>query len=394
MNQFTPDDKKAVSDCVKCWAKSGSEKESTESVEEIRRLLNPATDGLKDKAAAEDQALTKAAGLAAHDDLDGMIAELLVAFAPPPSALLDAFALRDTDYWREPGPVIDWIVKDWLPGGRVSLLTGKGGDGKSKLALMLAAQLAMSTEMHSGEDRLWMAGGPMLGQPGRVVFASWEDDRATMRRRLCDWPQARGGDYTKTLPDLLDDRLVFRDLAAFGPLWSLEPNKGSRHTTIGELTPLGKRLRDDAANARLLIVDPLAGAFACNENDRGQVRNFMASWDAWARETRCAVLFIAHPAKTETGEGSEYSGSTDWFGAARSVLTLGKKDLPNHGKKKLPDNGKPRATCLECIKNNYGARPDPLRLDNWQWWCASPWGASPWGNSSAKSASYAPGELA
>ena len=137
---------------------------------------------------------------------------------------------------------------------------------------------------------------------------------------------------------------------------------------MGELTPLGERVRDDAANARLLIVDPLAGAFACNENDRGQVRNFMASWDAWARETKCAVLFIAHPAKTEKGESSEYSGSTDWFGAARSVLTLGKK--------KLPENDQQKATCFECIKNNYGARPERLRLDDWRWWCASPWGDS------------------
>ena len=331
--------------------------------EAIWGIFNPPADDLK--AAAETQSLTKAADLAEAGDLAAMMVELQPTFAPPSSALDAIFAPQQNDYWREAGPKIDWVVDGWLPGGRVSLLTGKGGGGKSKLALMLAAQLAMNTETHSGEARLWMEGGPTLGRPGRVVFASWEDDRATMRWRLCDWPHAvpvskrgRHFDASDTLPHLLGDRLVFRDLAGHGPLWSLDPNNnGSRHTTIGDLTPLGRQLRDDAASANLLIVDPLAGAFACNENDRGQVRTFMASWDAWARETGCAVLFIAHPAKADSGESAEYSGSTDWFGAARAVLTLGRKS----------DD---KTTRFQCIKNNYGALPKPLRLDHWEWWKA------------------------
>ena len=35
-----------------------------------------------------------------------------------------------------------------------------------------------------------------------------------------------------------------------------------------------------------------------NENDRGMVRKFMSSWDAWARKTGCTVLIISHPAKS------------------------------------------------------------------------------------------------
>ena len=44
----------------------------------------------------------------------------------------------------------------------------------------------------------------------------------------------------------------------------------------------------------------------------------MASWDAWARDTGCTVLLIAHPPKTDAA----YSGSTDWHAAARAVWTL------------------------------------------------------------------------
>ena len=43
----------------------------------------------------------------------------------PSAALLNAiFEPTTGDYWREPGPKIDWVVDGWLPGGRVSLLTG------------------------------------------------------------------------------------------------------------------------------------------------------------------------------------------------------------------------------------------------------------------------------
>ena len=43
-----------------------------------------------------------------------------------------------TDWTAEPGPR-QWLVDGWLPAGRVALLSGQGGAGKSRLALQLAA---------------------------------------------------------------------------------------------------------------------------------------------------------------------------------------------------------------------------------------------------------------
>ena len=47
--------------------------------------------------------------------------------------------------WDKPGPPPPrrWLVKDWLPAGRVTLLAGQGGIGKSRLALQLAAGIAI-----------------------------------------------------------------------------------------------------------------------------------------------------------------------------------------------------------------------------------------------------------
>ena len=45
-------------------------------------------------------------------------------------------------------------------------------------------------------------------------------------------------------------------------------------------------------NARLLVVDSLAGAYGSDENTRALVRLFCAGWDRWATDARCAVMLI------------------------------------------------------------------------------------------------------
>ena len=263
--------------------------------------------------------------------------------------------------WTAPGKPTSWLVDGWLPAGRVALLSGEGGRGKSKLAIMLAAGIA--GEPHDPE---WLAGGPDATRHGPVVFATWEDSRDDIRLRLCDWPAAQTGNRSDTLPALLGDRLTVMDCARSGPAWAPGPD-GSRHTsTMGELTATGAAIRTEAEErkAQLLVLDPLAAAFACNENDRGIVRAFMSDWDGWARAISCTVLLIAHPPKS----GADYSGSTDWHAASRAVWTLGLEKYSN--------GNESEGTMLECIKSSYGKKPAPLELTNWKWWKASPWPAA------------------
>ena len=51
-----------------------------------------------------------------------------------------------------------WLINDRLPAGRVALLTGEGGAGKSRLALQLAAGVA------SGGNQ-----GEWISSPGRMI---------------------------------------------------------------------------------------------------------------------------------------------------------------------------------------------------------------------------------
>ena len=261
--------------------------------------------------------------------------------------------------WPTP-PARQWILDGWLPAGRVTLFTGKGGAGKSLLTLGLALALA------AGEDE-WLGnqgeGSPRVrGGAGAVVWASWEDEPDEVWRRA-QWIQDKQGKRPT------EERFVLADLAGRGPLWAPGADgKGSTHTsTLASLTPTGERLRAlcEEHAARLLVLDPLAAAYGSNENDRGLVRSFISSWDRWGRKHDCAVLIIAHPPKSAGGdEGVSYSGSTDWLGGPRSLWAL-EKDKEPQGKASgaKPKNQRGEALKLVNAKNNYAPDSGTVWLD-------------------------------
>jgi len=297
--------------------------------------------------------------------------------------------------WQEPAPDREWVVPAWLPAGAVALFAGRGGIGKSRLALQLAYEVA------SG-GRTWFAGGPQVEprSSGKVVFASWEDDRHEIRRRLEQNPEIQQRlEDQKQDPDFAEDpeslkrtmlrnnlnrylrnrlgnNLVFLDCAGCAPMWAPERG-GSRHTsTMGALTDTGRAIRSTAerTKARLLIVDSLAAGFGCNENDRALVRAFMSDLNGWAARNGVAVLVIAHPPKQgkDAGPDAAWSGSTDWHNASRVVWTLERKTLNEMKGKKAADEEQPWPV-LECVKSNYARRPGPVVLDEepWTWWQAN-----------------------
>ena len=245
-----------------------------------------------------------------------------------------------------------WLIDDRLPAGRVALLTGEGGAGKSRLALQLAAGVASG----GGDQREWIGspdgmmrlGAAVPDDGASVVFASWEDEPDEFYRRL---HQISGQAAPWVKPERLQN-LRIANLVGEGPVWA--PAQGRHISTMAELTVTGERLRRlcEQEDARLLVLDPLAAAYAADENARGLVRAFVSHWDAWGQANNCAVLILAHPPKSA---GVNYAGSTDWQGAARALWTL-KAEID----KSSTDS--PSSWKLEFVKGNYGPRPEPLRL--------------------------------
>ena len=249
-----------------------------------------------------------------------------------------------------PQPV-SFLVENWMPDETLTVLTGAGGAGKSRIALQLAVAIATGAEVFipSSEKRppAGKNAAPKLiaRTPAPVVFAAWETRRAAFANRLAAVCGAEG-------IDACGDRLHYVNMRPAGGLWGAAP--GAHTSTAGSQLPGGDLLLEYAAQAkaRLLIIDPIAAAFVANENDRALVRAFLSTLDQWADDHTCAVLIIQHPPKSDSAQ----SGSTDWRNGVQAVWDLqsGKTD-------KKDDWTKPRT--LKVDKLNEGPIPVSVNVD-------------------------------
>ena len=107
----------------------------------------------------------------------------------------EPFPATDDDTWGGPWPTREWLIPDWFPVGQLGLVTGRGGLGKSRLALQLAGRLAANPPQAGGFLPPGTTSGDMravtralppldLTHAEPVVYASWEDEREEVGRRL------------------------------------------------------------------------------------------------------------------------------------------------------------------------------------------------------------------
>lgn len=320
----------------------------------LEAALPAAADDDADAGAAPDGAEI-AEGLRSQNEAERERVRAKIRKLLSPDAVLSNVL---TDHSPNPPPV-SWLVKGWMPDATLSVLTGAGGAGKSRIALQLAAAVATGAERfietESGAAMLSGPKAPELLDAGPVVFAAWETRLLAWQNRLAA-VCGQGAQRAERIRRLCG-RLHYVNMRPEGGLWGAE--QGAHTSTTGYWLDGGAALLSyaAAARARLLVIDPLAAAFVQNENDRALVRAFLSALDQWAEDHGCAVLIISHPPKADSAQ----SGSTDWRNGVQAVWTLETALVRDEeGKRPLPAPGGERV--LQVDKLNEGAVPPPVYL--------------------------------
>lgn len=254
-------------------------------------------DQLRDLAARRQRLEWLEAETTACADIAAPLREIAVpalACAVRPLACLDLAALAKT----EPEPK-QFIIPRLAPAGEVTLFTGAGAVGKSLLAQQLATALAAGVRT---------LGLDLVKAP--AIYLTCEDDAAQLHWRQSHICRALG--------------VSMASLAGYLHLISLRGQPDNALATIdqGRLNPaplygrVAELLR--STGARMACLDNVAHLFAGNENDRGEVTQFVNLLNRLAGDTGAAILLLGHPNKG----GDTYSGSTAWLNAVRSQVTM------------------------------------------------------------------------
>jgi hypothetical protein len=212
----------------------------------------------------------------------------------PPAGISGPRVVRLSEVRPE---TVRWLWPGYIPSGKVTLLAGDPGLGKSWAALDLAARLTVGGETPDRRSRM---------ERGAVVLLTAEDGLAdTVRPRI----DVQGGDAS--LVHVLDG-IVDRDGHERLP------------SLIEDIEVLEQVV---AANcARLVIVDPLnAYTGRTDSHVDAQVRRALTPLAKMAERTGAAVLVVMH-LNQATLQPVLYrvQGSIGYVGAARSVLLVAK----------------------------------------------------------------------
>lgn len=209
---------------------------------------------------------------------------------------------------------IRWICTGRLAEGKITVLDGDPGLGKSTIALDWTARITTGRPL-PGMDG-WMDDAPSRIPRGVVLLSAEDGESDTIRPRL----DAAGADTRRVAILKMADTEGNEFLPTLGKhLWAIEQ-------TI------------EAMNASLLIVDPLMSYLDAevNANRDQDVRRVLSPVASMAERTGCAVIVLRHLNKA-AGMSGLYrgGGSIGIIGAARVGLLAHKDNDDATGQRRL-----------------------------------------------------------
>lgn len=218
---------------------------------------------------------------------------------------------------------VRWLWQGRIPLGKLSVIEGDPGLGKSTVTLDIAARVTRGALMPDDSP------SDVQGAGGVVLLSAEDGLSDTIRPRL----DAAGAD-----PARVAALLSVRD-----------PGYPDRPPTIADVETIGDAI--DHVSARLVVIDPLMAYLpsAINGNNDQDVRSVLMALAALAEDRDVAIVLVRHLNKREGGNHVyRGGGSIGIIGAARAGLLV------------APDPATPDRRILAVGKGNLAARPPAL----------------------------------
>lgn len=220
---------------------------------------------------------------------------------------------------------VKWLWNQRIALGKLTLIAGDPGLGKSYLTLDLASRVSTGRAMPGD---VWENGSPMERFPGTAILLSAEDDPAdTIRPRL----EAAGADLRRVA-------------MVTGVRTGDTVNSFNLRDHLKFLRGMCKA--DEAV--RLIVIDPISAYLGDEEgHSNTKVRNLLSPLAKLAQDYNVAVVAVTHLNKSGSGGGAQSAiyramGSLAFTAAARTVHLVSRD----------PDD--PERRLLVPIKNNLG----------------------------------------
>jgi len=222
---------------------------------------------------------------------------------------------------------VTWTWPNRIPRGKLTLIVGDPGLGKSFFCVDLAARIS--------QGRKW-PDCPGQADQGAALLLTAEDGLADTVRVRAD---AAGADASRLI--------VLEGVREGGEVKSFN---------LAEHVPILEAVIRDRPDLALIVIDPLSAYLGdLDSHKNAEVRGALAPLSALAEKSNVSIVGVSHLNKSTASEKAIYRvmGSLSFVAAARACwgVIMDPED---------PDQDHPSGRVLIPVKTNLSVRPEPL----------------------------------